>query len=119
MTHFRDLCLWSAIALCLGGCARLAQPRLMHPGSAQLQQARAERFDPFPLPELGPPTEARPLGFRLPQADTERIQNAQSYSDRYGTPPPPGLYRTPRDVPRPAVPFVPAPMPQAPAVFVP
>jgi hypothetical protein len=108
------LCL---VALC--GCASVAPPRLLHPGTAQTQQQRAEQFDPYPLPELGPPTEARPRGFLLPQPENERVQNAETFMDRYRQPPPPGVYRPPRPLPRQAVPFVPAPFPQAPAVFVP
>ena len=103
----------------LAGCARVARPRLLHPGSAETQQRRAEAFDPFPLPELGPPTEARPRGFLLPASDTERVQNADTYQDRYRQAPPPGVYRPPRSLPRQGVPFMSAPFPQTPAVFVP
>jgi len=114
--HFASVIL--ALML-LAGCASLARPRLLHPGTAQTQQRRAEEFDPFPLPELGPPTEARPRGFLLPAPDTERVQNADTFQDRYRQAPPPGLYRPPRPLPRQGVPFLPAPSPQAPEVFVP
>jgi hypothetical protein len=100
------------------GC-NVAPPRLLHPGTAQAQQLRAEEFDPYPLPELGPPTEARPRGFLLPQPDTERIQNADTYQERFQQLPPPGVYRPPRQAPPMAVPFAPAPLPGAPTVFVP
>jgi hypothetical protein len=103
----------------LAGCARVARPRLLHPGSARTQQRRAEEFDPYPLPELGPPTEARPRGFLLPASDTERVQNAETFTDRYRQPPPPGLYRPARPLQPQSVPFIPAPLPEAPAVFVP
>jgi hypothetical protein len=103
----------------LAGCASVAPPRLLHPGTAQSQQQRAEQFDPYPLPELGPPTEARPRGFLLPQPDNERIQNAETFYERYREPPPPGVYRPPRPLPRQSVPFIPAPMVQGPEVFVP
>ncbi len=107
------------LAAALSSCASVAQPRLAHPGSAKVQQQRAEQYDPFPLPELGPPTEARPRGFLLPQPENERMQNAETFYERYHQPAPPGLYRPPRPLPRQAVPFVPAPLPQAPSVFVP
>ena len=103
----------------VAGCAGVAQPRLLHPGTAQSQQRRAEEFDPYPLPELGPPTEARPRGFLLPASDTERVQNAEAFRERYRQPPPPGLYRPRRPLPRQSVPFIPAPLLEAPAVFVP
>jgi hypothetical protein len=104
-------------ALC--GCSSVAPPRLLHPGTAQSQQQRAEQFDPYPLPELGPPTEARPRGFLLPQPDNERVQNDETFRERYNQPPPPGVYRPPRPLPRQSVPFIPAPPQQAPSVFVP
>lgn len=107
-----------ALAL-LVGCTNVARPRLLHPGTADTQQRRAEAFDPFPLPELGPPTEARPRGFLLPEPDTERMQNAGSYQERFGTAPPPGVYRAPRQSSRQALPFVPAPAFETPQVFVP
>ncbi|MEX0678159.1 MAG: hypothetical protein WD063_13840 [Pirellulales bacterium] len=111
---------WLTLAVVLpAGCASTAQPRLLHPGTAQTQQRRAEEFDPYPLPELGPPTEARPRGFLLPASDTERVQNADTFVDRYRQPPPPGLYRPPRPFARQSVPLVPAQPSQAPAVFVP
>jgi hypothetical protein len=101
------------------GCAGTAQPRLLHPGTAQTQQRRAEEFDPYPLPELGPPTEARPRGFLLPAPDTERVQNAEAFMERYQQPPPPGLYRPTRSPPRQPIGIAPGPLPQAPTVFVP
>lgn len=100
------------------GC-NVTPPRLLHPGTAQTQRNRAEQFDPYPLPELGPPTEARPRDFLFPQPDNERVQNAESFQERYGSAPPPGIYRPPRSVPRNAIPFMPTPLPQSPAVFVP
>ncbi len=97
----------------------MAPPRLLHPGTAQSQQQRAEQFDPYPLPELGPPTEARPRGFLLPQPDAERMQNAETYVERYKSAPPPGVYRPPRSVSRSAISFAPAPMTQTAPLFVP
>lgn len=108
-----------SIALALAGCASVAPPRLLHPGTAQMQQKRAEQYDPYPLPELGPPTEARPRGFLLPQPDTERIQNAESFYERFRQSPPPGVYRPPRSIPNGAIPIMPLPQPQAPAMFAP
>jgi hypothetical protein len=100
------------------GC-NVAPPRLLHPGTAQYQRDRAEQFDPYPLPELGPPTEARPRGFLLPQPDNERVQNIETFQERYGQSPPPGIYRPPRSVPRNAIPVMGSPYNQAPPLFVP
>jgi len=102
----------------LVGCASVAPPRLAHPGTAQSQRRRAEQFDPYPLPDLGPPTDARPLGFILPAPENERVQNADTYRERFHSQPPPGVYRE-RTAPMQAVPYVPAPMMQTPSVFVP
>jgi hypothetical protein len=107
-----------ALATFSAGC-NVAPPRLLHPGTAQHQRERAEQFDPYPLPELGPPTEARPRGFLLPQPDNERVQNLETFQDRYHQSPPPGIYRPPRSVPRNAVPIMTSPLPQSPSVFVP
>ena len=41
--------------LVLAGCQSTAPPSLTHPGSAQVQQNRAVRFDPYPENEMGPP----------------------------------------------------------------
>jgi hypothetical protein len=113
------LVLLLAVSVVAVGCAGIEPPRLRHPGTAQSQQRRAEQFDPYPLPDLGPETEARPRGFLLPAPQNERVQNAETFTDRYGQPPPPGLYRPQRPLPRQAVPFDPGPLPQAPTVFVP
>ena len=55
------------------GCQSLAGPDWGHPGSAAEQQRRAERFDPFPQDECGPPIEgARPREFQTPPAEVKR-----------------------------------------------
>jgi hypothetical protein len=114
----RAICGWSAL-LVAAGCSSVEPPRLLHPGTAATQRTRAEQFDPYPLPELGPPTEARPRGFLLPQPDAERMQNAESYYDRFRQSPPPGIYRAPRSVPTSAIPIMTMPQPQGSSVFVP
>ena len=110
------MCLAVAIA---AGCATVQPPPILHPGTAQTQRNRAEQYDPYPLPELGPPTEARPRGFLLPQPDTERMQNAETYYERFRQPPPPGIYRPMRGLPETVIPVMPLPQPQMPQVFVP
>lgn len=55
------------------GCAGLAGPNWRHPGTAQTQQLRALRFDPYPEDDLGPSVEgARPLEFQNPPPDIQR-----------------------------------------------
>jgi len=114
-------CAGIVVALaCLVGCSQtIAPPRLLHPGTAAMQRDRAEQFDPYPLPELGPPTEARPRNFLLPQPDNERVQNAETFTERFHQAPPPGVYRPPRSIPRNAIPIMPSTLPSTPPVFVP
>lgn len=112
------LCLVVALA---AGCPNLQGPGYLHPGPAWYQQQQAQRFDPYPATDVGPDMAARPLAYLRPAPETERNQNATTFVERFGTAPPPGLYRPPRTVPgRQEVPFVPAPMPlQSAPVFTP
>ena len=63
----------------LGGC--VATPRLLSPGSESKQQARAQIFEPYPEPDIGPPiVGARPHEYPMPRAEVLRVQ------PRYGEP---------------------------------
>lgn len=116
----RVRCLFSLLAtVALAGCPSIQGPGYLHPGSAAYQQAQAERFDPFPQTDVGPDMAARPLAYMRPAPETERNQNATTFIERYGQPPPPGTYRAPRSVPgRQAVPYQLPPAPPAAPVFV-
>lgn len=58
----------------LAGCRDIATPRLLNPGSAPLQAARARRFDPFPENDVGPSTVSmRPPGFEHEYPEAERV----------------------------------------------
>jgi hypothetical protein len=105
---------------CFTGCPSLKGPGYLHPGTAAYQQREAERFDPFPEPDVGPDMAARPLAYMRPAPETERNQNAITFAERYGTAPPPGIYRPTRNGPPSAtIPYVPpAPVQTAP-LFVP
>ena len=86
---------------------------------AGLQQKEAEKYDPYPLPDVGPDMAARPLAFIRPASETERAQDATTFEERYGQPPPPGIYRPPRSSSGPQIQYVPVmPLQNAPA-FVP
>lgn len=81
----------------LTGCADFAAPRLLHPGSEEYQQTRAERFDPYPLPDVAPNiVGGRPLQYIQPAPWAERVQNDMTYLERFHQAPPPGLYKPPR-----------------------
>jgi hypothetical protein len=57
----------------LPGC--LAPPSIVHPGPEAYQQARAQKFDPYPEPEIGPNTGGlRPADYQSPPAEVLRVQ---------------------------------------------
>jgi hypothetical protein len=61
------------LAACSIGCENLARPNWTHPGPAQVQEARAIRYDPYPEPDIGPNVEGvRPRSYDKPLAETER-----------------------------------------------
>ena len=61
------------LSLGLAGCSSLAKPNWTAPGSAQVQQGRALRYDPYPENEPGPAlTGTRPLGYQTPIPETSR-----------------------------------------------
>lgn len=86
-----------AIAL-LGacGCAGVGHSKIFHPGPAEYQQRQAERFDPFPMTDVGPDMQARPRAFLRPAPENERVQNPDSYAEKFHQPPPPGVFRDQR-----------------------
>ncbi len=59
----------------LAGCGE-TQPSLTHPGTIQQQQARANRFDPYPEPDTGPSAASmagtRPRDYQNPVAEPMR-----------------------------------------------
>jgi hypothetical protein len=67
--------LWVLFFLALAGCQSTAQPNLAHPGSAQAQQNRAVRFDPYPDNELAPAmVGVRPRGYENPIPEPSRAR---------------------------------------------
>ncbi len=102
-----------AAALAAAGCSStIRYPKLRGPGPAAYQRGNAEAFDPYPLPDLGPPiVGGRPREFSLPRNVVER---AQDYSivqaARRGLPAGPPLTGAPisaAPLPSAAPPFVP------------
>ncbi|MGD9721589.1 MAG: hypothetical protein AB7O59_06125 [Pirellulales bacterium] len=88
--------LW-LVVLALSGCADIAVPRILHPGSEEYQQVRAEQFDPYPLPDVGPEiVGGRPLQYIKPAPWAERVQSDLTYEERFHQPAPPGLYKPSR-----------------------
>jgi hypothetical protein len=57
------------------GCANLAGPNWLHPGSATEQQQRAIRYDPYPQTEIGPSTtNVRPRSYDKPVAEPSQAR---------------------------------------------
>ena len=82
-------------AMC--GCADIAPPRIFHPGPAEDQRRRAERFDPYPMTDVAPVIGGgRPLQYDRPAPETELMQNDVTFGERFRQPPPPGTYRPSR-----------------------
>ncbi len=82
------------VPLLSAGCADTAFPRLLHPGSEEYQQVRAERFDPYPLNDVGPPiVGGRPMQYDVPSPWAERVQNDETYQEHFKQPAPAGLYK--------------------------
>jgi len=55
------------------GCRNLAGPTWRSPGTVAVQRNRAERFDPYPEDDVGPPIEgSRPREFQTPPAEVKR-----------------------------------------------
>lgn len=67
---------------CVPGCLNpyVRMPNFAQPGTAAQQRADAERFDPYPDPNMGPAIDGgRPLGFTKPMSD---IEWSRSYGGR-------------------------------------
>jgi hypothetical protein len=91
------LAIWWLVVLAPAGCADVAVPRILHPGSEEYQQVRAEQFDPYPLPDVGPEiVGGRPLQYIKPAPWAERVQSDLTYVERFHQPAPPGLYKPSR-----------------------
>jgi hypothetical protein len=65
------------VVLAAAGCSStIRYPKLRGPGPAKYQRANAEAFDPYPLPDLGPPIDGgRPREFAIPRNEVERAQD--------------------------------------------
>jgi hypothetical protein len=71
----------AASSIAIAGCHSIRMPNFAQPGTAQQQRADAERWDPYPDPDAGPPVlGGRPIGFTRPLNEAE-------WSRRYGVPP--------------------------------
>ncbi len=73
------------IACGTSGCQSTGYPQLQPPGSVQMQQRRAEFFDPFPEVESGPEiVGARPPGYAHPTPEPTRSRSFSSWLRGYG-----------------------------------
>lgn len=73
----KRLRLVSMMLLVLGliGCRSVSPPDLFHPGPAEYQRSRAQRFDPYPENEPGPEiVGTRPKEYQKPPAEVLRAR---------------------------------------------
>ncbi|MHB1033461.1 MAG: hypothetical protein ACYC35_01945 [Pirellulales bacterium] len=69
------LILGTCLASAIVGCSSISPPNWFHPGPASYQQAQAQRFDPYPENETGPPVVgSRPLEYQQPRAEAGRAR---------------------------------------------
>lgn len=75
MCKLLNAAFFGLILLGLAGCQSTAMPSLRHPGSAQTQQNRAVRFDPYPENDVGPAmVGVRPRGYENPIPEPSRAR---------------------------------------------
>lgn len=73
---FSPLLIVVASLAAVGCSSAIRYPKLRGPGPAGYQRANAEAFDPYPLPDLGPPIDGgRPREFGIPRNEVERAQD--------------------------------------------
>ena len=73
---FSPLLIVVASLAAVGCSSAIRYPKLHGPGPAKYQRANAEAFDPYPLPDLGPPIDGgRPREFGIPRNEVERAQD--------------------------------------------
>jgi hypothetical protein len=59
----------------LAGCKDIASPSLEHPRSADIQQKRAVRYDPYAEPDVAPGmSDTRPREYQSPPAEPTRAR---------------------------------------------
>ena len=64
---------WMIVALV--GCQGVSMPNWRQPGTAQHQRALAERYDPYPQNETGPPIDGgRPRDYQKPVPEISRAR---------------------------------------------
>jgi hypothetical protein len=69
------------------GCKGLTRPAWLHPGTATEQQTRAQKYDPYPENDLGPPVVGgRPMEYRSPPPEVQRV-HPSDFRNRWPTNP--------------------------------
>jgi PBP1b-binding outer membrane lipoprotein LpoB len=74
------------VVVMLSGCCSpyMAPPSILNPGSEQYQQRRAEKFDPYPDPNIGPSVAGmRPPDFQNPPPEVLQVQPRIPYAPGY------------------------------------
>ena len=75
MKRISAVLLTATLAAAACGCRGVAGPKLYAPGNEEAQQARAERFDPYPENEPGPAVVgSRPMEYQNPPPEVQRAR---------------------------------------------
>lgn len=80
-----SLTLWTIALLSLAGCQDVAGPQWLNPGTAPEQQRRAQWFDPYPSPTMGPlDNTVRPPMYQKPPPEADgRVRSTLSPPGRW------------------------------------
>src|SRR4051794_7301385 len=97
MRHARTVWLGHCLVVIVAasGCSStVAKPQILHPGTFGYQRWRAEVFDPYPEPNVGPEDPGmRPPWYTTPAPEPQRT--GASLLNRFGPEPPKLLMSTP------------------------
>ena len=75
MNPWQSLVVGTFIFPAVVGCADITPPALFHPGTTEIQQRRAERFDPYPEQGVGPDISGtRPRDYQEAPAEVLRAR---------------------------------------------
>jgi hypothetical protein len=84
MRRSAKLMLLIALTCGASGCLQdplMGKPQLFEPGSEQIQQVRAQRFDPYPDVNVGPRVDGgRPDGYTQPPPESVRGTNKNPWA---------------------------------------
>jgi hypothetical protein len=81
-----NLCVSAVLIATATGCSSaITWPNWCHPGYADVQRKRAERYDPYPEVDFGQwMYGTRPRDFQVPPSEPQQVQTQDSFFQRFG-----------------------------------